>query len=111
MTVFMVWTYVVKPEKQADLDALLQRLNKFMKEHPEKFPGLKSYKAFTHKIGSMGTYVEFYEFPDMGVAEKFLDFGYQDKDHLKFWEDWMTQIVPETYTMHLWSPLLEHSFK
>ena len=48
-----------------------------------EFPGLKSYKAYTHKIGSMGTYVEFYEFPDMGVAEKFLDFGYQDKDHLE----------------------------
>lgn len=111
MTVFMVQTYVVKPEKQAEYDAFMQRLIKLMKDKPEKFPGLKSYKVYTHKIGSIGTYVELYEFPDMGVSEKFLDFSYKDKDLLKFWEEWMGQIVPETFTMHIWAQLLEHKFK
>lgn len=111
MTVFMVQTYVVKPEKQVELDALFQRVPKLMKDKPEKFKGLKSYKAFTHKIGSMGTYVELYEFPDMGVAEKFLDFSYQDKEILKIWEEFMGHIVPETFTMHMWTQLVDYNVK
>jgi len=73
MTVFMVWTYVVKPEKQADLDALLQRLNKFMKEHPEKFPGL-SLTRHSHIRSVRWDLCRVLRIPRHGVAEKFLDF-------------------------------------
>jgi len=108
MTIWMVQTYVVKPENQADLEVLLRNINKMMKDKPEKFKGLQSYKTFTHKVGSIGTYVEMYEFPDMGVFEKWYDGAFIDKDILKLYEDWMSQIVPESYTMHLWSPIIDY---
>ena len=109
--VFMVQTYVVKPEKQAELEALMPKVLKLIKDKPEKFKGLKSYKAFTHKIGSVGTYHELFEFADMGVAEKFLDYSYQDKEILKFWEEFMGQIVPETFTVHFWAQLHDYTAK
>ena len=109
--VFMVQTYVVKPEKQAELEALMPKVLKLMKDKPEKFKGLKSYKSFTHKIGSMGTYIELYEFTDMGVAEKFLDSSYQDNELVKCWGEFMTYIVPETFTVHFWAQLHDYSAK
>lgn len=111
MTIFMVQTYIAKPEKQTDLESLLKKMAKLKKDKPEKFPGLKSYQVYTHKVGSIGTYIEMYEFTDMGVFEKFYDGVMQDKDILGIYGEWMGQIVPETYTMHIWSPVIEDKAK
>jgi len=47
MTVFIIETYAVKSEKQAEFKSLVRRSFKLMKDNPNLFKGVKSVKLFT----------------------------------------------------------------
>jgi len=52
VSVFVVDTHVVKPEKQEEYVSLMQKLRKYMKEKPETFKELKSWKIFAQMFGA-----------------------------------------------------------
>ncbi len=106
MTVFMVETYVVKPEKHGEYMLLLKRFPKLMKKKANMFKVVKSYKVFAHMFGGvMGGYVELYEFNSLADVESLFAKVFADKEIADFHQQFMTCIEPSTYKFAIWNPV------
>jgi hypothetical protein len=103
MTIFKVETYVIKPEKQEEYMAVVEKWKAYIK-NKEKVKGLKSWKLFSQMIGgTTGAYVEMGEFENLAVFEELMDRIEQDKEFItKIMSPWMSCIVPGTYSMTIW---------
>lgn len=63
MSIFLILSYVVKPDKQEEYREIWQRWLKFKKENPEEVKELKSSRLFTQTFGdTYSKYVEIREF-------------------------------------------------
>ena len=81
MSVFIVDTHVVRPENQGEYTSLMKRVRKYMKENPETFRGLKSWKVFAQMFGGIaGGHVQLWEFNNMADIEKSLTKMFKTKD-------------------------------
>jgi len=106
MTVFVVETYVVKPEKQAEFKSLLKRFLRFMKENPTLFKEIKSWKLFTQTFGSIsGAYVEQIEYDSLAEHEKCHTRLLKDKEFMKLYQEAMTLIDATTFSMSAMEPV------
>jgi len=106
VTVFVVETYVVKPEKQAELKSLLKRWSKFMKENPTLFKEMKSWKLFTQTFGSIsGAYVEMVEYDSLAEHEKCHARLLKNKEYMKLYQDAIALIDAATFSMSAWEPV------
>ncbi len=108
MSVFMVETYVVKPEKQDALMPLLQKVVKIMKDNPGKFKEVKSYRHFSQTIGNMLGQIEVWELTDMGVIDCLFNKFFTDEELKKIPQEFFASIVPETYNIQIWKQDLEY---
>ncbi|MCP8308521.1 MAG: hypothetical protein H3Z54_07485 [archaeon] len=105
MTIFLVETYVVKPERQADFMAYKKKLSQWMEKHSELFKEVKSYRMFSQMLGgNWGGYVEMWEF------ENLADFEKCNNKHLQ--SEYLTKqvvpelaafVVPATYSASVWN--------
>lgn len=106
ITVFIVGTYVVKPEKQAEFKSLLRKWQKYMKENPEKLKGMKSWKLYTQTFGSIsGAYIEQVEYDSLAEYEKCNARFLKDKEYLKLEQEVMALIDTATLSMSAWEPV------
>jgi len=106
MTVFVVETYVVKPEKQVEFKSLLQRFLRYMKKNPTLFKEMKSWKLFTQTFGTIsGAYVELVEYDSLAEHEKCHARLLKDKGFMKLYEEVMTLIDTTTFSMSAWEPV------
>ena len=105
MSVFMVWMYVVKSEKQGEFMSLVQKLTKYMKENPEKFKEVKSWEFFTQMFGGIsGGYVDMIEFENMAEIEKWRSrMLSKDEGLMKMYQKFMLLIDPATFSMNIWT--------
>jgi len=106
MTVFVVETYVIKPEKQAEFKAYKEKWKKFFafREKPELFKEVKSHKLFAQFLGgNYGGYVEMWEFENLADAEKFNNKVLQSDYMTKLYPEFASLIVPATYSMNAWN--------
>ncbi len=103
----MVWTYVVKSEKQEEFMSLVQRLGKYFEEYPEKFEEVKSWKFFTKLIGGIsGSYVDLIEFENLVELEKWRARMFvQDLGFKEIFREFMLLIDPATFSMQIWSKI------
>lgn len=103
MTIFMVETYVAKPEKQEELMSLLRKWFAGTKKNKAKYKELKSYKLYAQVFGGnrLG-YFEMWEFESMADLEKLLNRINQDKEFLKVVSDFTSCIVPDTWSINIW---------
>ena len=107
MSVFIVETYVVKPEKQGEFMPLIQRFLDYRKANPNVFKETKSWKLFVQRFGGIaGAYVENWEFDTMADAEKCMTRMLKDKGFLKIYQEFMLLIDPATYSMKLWNAVM-----
>jgi hypothetical protein len=96
MSVFLVSTYVVKPDKQEE----------YKKENPEKVKELKSWKVFTQTFGDIyGKYMEIYEFDSMADYERYAEKAYKNKEYSEIVQKQMLFFVPETVSNSIWNPV------
>ena len=106
MSVFLVSTYVVKPDKQEEYKAMYRRLLEYMKENPEEVKELKSWKVFTQTFGDIyGKYMEIYEFDSMADYERFEERASKNKEYLEIFENQMLFFVPGTVSNSIWNPV------
>ena len=107
MKVFDVETFVVKPEKEAEFVQSRQRFIKYMKENPEKFKEMKSYKRFVQMWGDTPKFIEMFEFDSMADLEKYMMriAKEKDKELQKMWQEFMLCIFPTTYSTKIWKPV------
>jgi len=109
MTIFLVETYVVKPERQADFTAYRKKLSQWMKKKQgrEVFKEVKSYKAFTQRFGgNYGGYVEMWEFENLADFEKCNNKQLQSEYLTKqVAPELAAFVVPATYSVSVWNPV------
>lgn len=106
MGILVVQTYVVKPEKQEEYKAFLQRWLQFMKENPKEVEEIKSTKMFTQTIGGVfGGIVEMLEFNSLSDIDKYMQKAFKNKEHMKLDKEQELFTVPGTRSISIWSPL------
>jgi len=109
LTVFLVETYVIKPEKQVEFTAYKKKWKKFFaykENRPQLFSGVKSYKMFAQMLGgNYGGYVEMWEFTNLADCEKFFNKVMQSDYTTKLYPEFASLIVPATYSMNVWNPV------
>jgi len=107
MSVFVVDTHVVKPEKQEEYVSLMQRLRKYMKEKPETFRELKSWKVFAQMFGGIaGGYVQLWEFDNMAEVEKSLTKMFKDKGFVEIKREFDRLIEPVAHSWNVWNSII-----
>ncbi len=109
MTVLVVETYLVKPDKIEQNNALLQRLAKVLKSDPKKFSMIKSYKAYTEEFGTWGNSSEFWEVEDLGTWNKVFEMMMKDPALKSFPEEFFSLIIPGTHQLHVMSQTVEYT--
>jgi hypothetical protein len=110
MTVFLVETYVVKPEKQAELVPLYQKFIKIMEVKKGKFKEVKSFKLYSQWFGTVGGYIGIWEFTNMADCEKWSNNAEADEELMKPYQEFLNSVlVPGTYSTHVWRNVMEHT--
>jgi hypothetical protein len=106
MTVFMVATYLVKPEKRQEFMSFWQRFLKYVKDNPETFKEVKSLKLFTQMYGgTYGGYVEMWEFDKLTELAKHFEKWYADKGLMKVEEEW-SRVTEQPATFCIWNAVI-----
>jgi antibiotic biosynthesis monooxygenase (ABM) superfamily enzyme len=104
MTVFLVETYVIKPDKLEEFNTLLKKSETYMKKHPDLFKEMKSHKIFSQLFGgNWGGYIEMYEFENLASFEKWMT-RIMQSDYMKTsYPEQMSLVVPGTHSANMWN--------
>jgi hypothetical protein len=107
MTVFMVETLVVKPDKLGEAAAFDEKFEALMKKRPDLFKEIKSVKHFSHFLGgNSGGRVMMWEFESLADVDKFLNRCMGDKEWMtKFYPELAALMVPGTHSLNVWTPI------
>jgi antibiotic biosynthesis monooxygenase (ABM) superfamily enzyme len=106
MTVFVVDTYVIKPEKQAEYTAWSKKFFAYKERNPQLFKEVKSYKVFAHVAGgNWGGYVEMLEFESLADFEKWMNRITQSEYMTTLYPEFTTLVAPATESVSIWNPV------
>jgi hypothetical protein len=108
MTIMMVDSYVVKPDKLGEYPAFLKKLDAFIKKRQELFKEAKSIK-FSSKFlgGTWGGFVEMYEFENLADFEKCFNKVMHDKEFLTtIYAEVPNYIVPGSESVEIWNSVM-----
>ena len=105
MAVFMVETYVVKPDKQEEFREFCKKYVEWTKKRPDLFKEVKSWKLFAQVLGgNFGGYVEMWEFENLADGEKAMNRMMQDKEFITtIYSEFANLLVPATHTINIWN--------
>jgi len=110
MTVFLVETYVIKPEKQAEFAAYKKKWKKFFgykDGHLQRFKEVKSYKMLAQMLGgNWGGYVEMWEFENLADLEKWMSRMMKSDYMTKLAPEFASLEVPASRSMNIWNPVI-----
>ena len=103
MTVFIVRTYVVKPDKLKEHDAWGKKLVALMKKQPRLFSDVKSMRVLSHKYGGkVGGFTAMWKFESISDAEKWEQGFVEVKDEADLRSEFMCLLVPGSYSEYIW---------
>jgi len=103
MTIFLVRTYVVKPDKLRDHVTWGKKLVALMKKRPYLFKEVESLNVFGHKYGgNVGGYVAIWKFESLADSEKWENSFIKNKEQMDLKSEFMALIVPGTYYNSIW---------
>jgi hypothetical protein len=102
MSIFFVETYVVKAEKLEEFPQRLKEFIKYKEDHPDLFPGLKSWKLYRQRIGEpTGLYIEMWEYESLTHWEQ--DRTFEEDEGMKRISSGFHQLVePATFSTSIW---------
>jgi hypothetical protein len=104
MTIFVVETCMVKPEKYGAFKLLMEKVRKYKEEKLELFKEVKSWKLFKQMFGGIaGAYVSIWEFENLADLEKNWAKEDADEEFTKMHQELMQLIDPATFHMEIWS--------
>jgi hypothetical protein len=105
MTVFLVDTYVIKPDKLSEFTAFLKKYTEWEKKRLDLTKEVKSHKIFSHMLGGKwGGYVEMWEFENLADLEKFMNRVMQDQEWLAtIYLEAARLIVPASESIDIWN--------
>jgi hypothetical protein len=105
MTVFLVDTYIIKPDKLSEFTAFLKKYIERIKKRPDLTKEVKSHKIFSYMLGGKGGgYVEMWEFENLAEYEKCFNGIMQDKEFTTTLNLEMARlIVPASESIEIWN--------
>jgi hypothetical protein len=99
MTILVMSTWFVKPEKQDEFNRLWKKLLGLMKKKPKMFKEVKSIKLFTQTFGgTAGSQVELVEYESLADYEALQARLMKKKEFMKLYQELMLVIEPATMT-------------
>ena len=108
LSVFLVETYVLKPEKQAELAAYKKKWRKFFGYKDGRllsFKEVKSHRMFSQLVGGNADgYVEMFEFESLAGLERFLGELMKSGYMTKLYPEFISLIVPGSRSTSVWAP-------
>lgn len=106
MTVFIVRTYVVKPDKLKEHLTWGKKLVAMMKKQPQKFGGVRSMRVLSHRYGgNVGGFTAMWKFDSLAEAERW-EQGFVDvKEEADLRSEFLSLLVPSSYSECIWEPV------
>jgi hypothetical protein len=106
VTVFIVRTYTVKPDKLKDHLAWGKKLVALMKKQPKLFSGVKSMRVLRHKYGGdVGGFTAMWKFDNLADAEKWEQGFVEVKEEMDLRSEFLSLVVPGSYSEYIWEPV------
>ena len=107
MSIFVVETCMVKPERREQFKSLMQRVLKYKEENPKLFKEVKSWKLFRQMFGGIaGAYVSMWEFENLADLEKCWAKEEEDEGFMKMHQEFLQLIDPATFSMKIWNSVI-----
>jgi len=99
MTILVIGTWFVKPEKQVEFSRLWKKLLGLMKKKQKMFKEVKSIKLFTRTFGrTASSHVELVEYESLADYEALHARPMKKKEFVKLFQELMLIIEPATMT-------------
>jgi len=106
MSIFVFYKWVVKPEKQEEHRQLMQEWREYVKNNPEIYKEMKSWREFTQMFGcNCGSYIWLVEYDSIADYEKVPLKILKDEEAMKFQQNWMQFIDPISLSMDIWNAI------
>lgn len=106
MSVFIVETYVVRPEKLDEFTPALNEFLDFKKKNPKLFRGLKSWKLFKQEYGgTTHMYVEMWEYANLADMEITNERIFAHKKMKKIAQGFHQLIESTSFSTSIWYPV------
>jgi antibiotic biosynthesis monooxygenase (ABM) superfamily enzyme len=106
VTVFVIRTYAVKPEKLAEHNAWGKKLITLMKKKPGLFGGVRGMQVLSHKYGGqVGGFTAMWKFNSLEDAEKWENGFTVVKEEMALRKEFLDLIVPGSYRQEIWVPV------
>ncbi len=103
MTIFLMRTYVVYPDKLKEHDVWGKRLVALMKEKPALFKEVRSLEVLSQKYGdSFGGFAAMWKYKSLVDLEKWGRRFKATKELSALKSDFLRLVVPETYSAKIW---------
>jgi hypothetical protein len=106
VTVFIVRTYVVKPDKLTEHNEWGKKLVALMKEKPGLFKGVKSMKVFNHKYGgSVGGFTAMWGFEKLSNIKGWEKDFNEIPEEMALRTEFLDLVVPGSYSACIWESI------
>ncbi len=106
MTIFIVRTYVVKPDKFNEHLAWGKKLVELIKKQPKMFRGVTSMRVLSHKYGgNVGGFTAMWKFNSLADAEKWEQGFIENQVEANLRSEFLSLIVPGSYSECIWEPV------
>jgi len=106
VTVFVVRTYTVKPDKYAEHNAWGKKLVALLKKKPGLFGGVQGMRVLRHKYGGqVGGFTAMWKFNTLQDAEEWENGFTVVKEEVALRQEFMELIVPGSYRQEIWEPV------
>jgi antibiotic biosynthesis monooxygenase (ABM) superfamily enzyme len=103
VTVFVVRTYTVKPDKYAEHNLWGKKLVALLKTKPGLFGGVQGMRVLSHKYGGqVGGYTAMWKFKSLEDADKWENDFTVVKEEVALRQEFMDLIVPGSYRQEIW---------
>jgi hypothetical protein len=106
MTIYVVETFVVKPDKADEWASVYKKYLALIKKHPDLHTEVKSYKVFNHWLGGSqgGTVVmwEMESIEDIPKRSRKLSGNKEFTDEI--YPNFLNIMVPRSYSVNVWTP-------
>jgi hypothetical protein len=106
LTVFLVRTYVIQPDKLEQHNTWGKKLVTLMKKKPQLFRNAKSMRVLSHKYGGkVGGFTVMWKFETIADAEKWEREFVKVKEEADLRSELLSLIVPGSYSECIWKPV------
>jgi hypothetical protein len=104
MVIYVVETWVLRPERLEDFPAFLEKWKKIMKEKKHLFKELKSWNIYSTMFGTSHSGMGIWEYESMADLEKSMSPFHSDPDVKKLVDELWTFVLPGTHREEIWKP-------